>query len=321
MTVPDWEWNWDRHVPLFRPDVMSTLPGSYYLTQSDIEPAYQYLFLNDSGPFGPSWTARLSTLRCMHQLGATAPSPANYAIPVAVTPTLSWAAGSGVTSYRVYLGTSPGAMTLRSTQTGTTFSPGTLSYGTTYYWRVDAVGACGTSPGITWLFTTIGQRWTIFTTQVPQTTADAAPGWEVATRFTPSRAGRVVGFRFWKAAGESGTHTARLWSDTGSPLGQAVFQAEGASGWQTVMLADVMLPDITLSAGTAYRVSVNTNVKQVKTGGGLLGGPIVNGSLTADNAYYGQPTGVMPNTASSSTFFVDVIFEDTVLPKRRAVRS
>ncbi len=38
--------------------------------------------------------------------------------------------------------------------TGHTFNPGILNYGTTYYWRIDEIGAAGIYPGEVWSFTT-----------------------------------------------------------------------------------------------------------------------------------------------------------------------
>ncbi len=84
---------------------------------------------------------------------ATNPSPADGATDVSTTADLSWTAGSGATSHDVYFGTSsPG--TFQGNQGGTTFDPGTLAYSTTYYWRIDEVGAGGTTTGSVWSFTT-----------------------------------------------------------------------------------------------------------------------------------------------------------------------
>lgn len=149
--------------------------------------------------------------------------------------------------------------------------------------------------------------WTIFTSQTPTETLDATPGWEVATRFSSSKAGKVIGFRFWRANGETGTNTARLWQDNGTQLASASFSS-GGTGRQTVYLNN----PVSIAAGTSFRVSVNTNSAQVKTFGYLQNNPIVNGPLTADYSYYGQPTGSMPTNGSFSTFFVDVIFEENV---------
>src|SRR6185503_6660914 len=40
-------------------------------------------------------------------------------------------------------------------QAGTTYDPGTLSAGTTYYWRIDEINSSGTTTGTVWSFTTL----------------------------------------------------------------------------------------------------------------------------------------------------------------------
>jgi len=85
---------------------------------------------------------------------ATNPSPAGWMNNVSLNAGLSWTAGSGATSHDVYFGASS-PPTFRGNQTGTTFAPGTLSYGTTYYWRIDEKNANGTTTGATWSFATV----------------------------------------------------------------------------------------------------------------------------------------------------------------------
>jgi hypothetical protein len=85
---------------------------------------------------------------------ATNPSPANSATNVSTSADLSWTAGSNANSHDVYFGTtSPG--TFQGNQAGTTFDTGTMSAGTTYYWRIDEVGTGGTTTGTVWSFTTV----------------------------------------------------------------------------------------------------------------------------------------------------------------------
>jgi len=83
---------------------------------------------------------------------ASVPLPANSAAGVATSATLNWTAATGATSYDVYFGvasTPPFALNT----TGTSFNPGTLSPGRTYYWRIVSKNCSGsTSP--TWSFTT-----------------------------------------------------------------------------------------------------------------------------------------------------------------------
>jgi hypothetical protein len=146
---------------------------------------------------------------------------------------------------------------------------------------------------------------TIFTTQTPASTlaSNGLGAWEVGTRFTTSREGIVTGFRFWKAAGETGSHTARLWDSSGAEIARKAFTNETASGWQTVYLD----ASVTLAAGT-YMVSVNTNTWQVKTFAYFDNNPIYRSYMTADAGAYGQPIGSKPSTISGSAFFVDVFY-------------
>lgn len=81
------------------------------------------------------------------------PSPADLATFVSNTPTLGWSSGGNTDSFRVHFGTSANPPQV-SSQTGTSYTPGTLLDNTTYYWRVDAVNANGTTTGPQWQFTT-----------------------------------------------------------------------------------------------------------------------------------------------------------------------
>jgi hypothetical protein len=154
----------------------------------------------------------------------------------------------------------------------------------------------------------VGPRWNVFTSQSPTETLDATPGWEVGTRFTSSKSGKVIGFRFWRADGETGSNYAKLWTDAGSRMATSPAFPSG-TGWVEVRLAT----PVKVAANTVYRVSVNTNVRQVKKPGGYAtDGAISNGPLYSDGGYYGQPTGAMPSSSSASMFFIDVIFEEDV---------
>jgi hypothetical protein len=84
---------------------------------------------------------------------ASNPDPANAATQVAVNEQLNWVAGTGAISHDVYFGTSTPPPPIRS-QSETTYNPGPLSNGETYYWRIDEVGTTGTIEGSVWSFTT-----------------------------------------------------------------------------------------------------------------------------------------------------------------------
>lgn len=82
--------------------------------------------------------------------------PANAATAQLITVDVSWTDGGGATSYDVYFGTdaTPDETESIGNQATISYEPGTLGYNTTYYWRIDAVNATGTTTGDTWSFTT-----------------------------------------------------------------------------------------------------------------------------------------------------------------------
>jgi hypothetical protein len=88
---------------------------------------------------------------------ARAPQPATAATGVAVNPTLNWRPGREAGSHQVFFGTDQAAVTngTASAQTVTdhAFTPGSLNFGTTYYWKVNEVNTV-TYPGDVWSFTT-----------------------------------------------------------------------------------------------------------------------------------------------------------------------
>jgi subtilisin family serine protease len=84
------------------------------------------------------------------------PSPSNGAGGQSIDVDISWSDGGGAASYDVYFGTdpTPDSGEFKDNQTGTSYEPGTLSYSSTYYWKIDAKNASGTTTGDIWSFTT-----------------------------------------------------------------------------------------------------------------------------------------------------------------------
>ena len=144
---------------------------------------------------------------------------------------------------------------------------------------------------------------TIFTTQVPATNTNSG-GHELGTQFTSSQNGTVVAFRFWKAPGETGTHTGRLWTDAGSELASVVFTNEASSGWQEQALAT----PVTISHGLSYRVSYNANTARSLTVDGLFS-PIMNGPLTGLKGCNNLVAGNFPGTLTTNNTFADLRFQ------------
>jgi hypothetical protein len=103
---------------------------------------------------GPVWSFAVGSpakaFRPMPHDGITAVAPYGVA--------LSWVEGASASavSSDVYFGTdsTPDASEFQGNQTATTFSPGSLAAGTTYYWRIDQVNTHGATTGDLWSFTT-----------------------------------------------------------------------------------------------------------------------------------------------------------------------
>ena len=86
-----------------------------------------------------------------------APQPATAATGVGVDAALNWRPGREAGSHKVFFGTDQAAVAdgtaAAKTVTDHSFTPGSLNFGTTYYWKVDEVNAV-TYPGEVWSFTT-----------------------------------------------------------------------------------------------------------------------------------------------------------------------
>ncbi len=81
------------------------------------------------------------------------PNPADAATAVPVDANLSWMAGAGAASHDIYFGTAPVPPFIEN-RTATSYDPGPLSEGTTYFWHIDERNAYGATTGVTWSFTT-----------------------------------------------------------------------------------------------------------------------------------------------------------------------
>ncbi len=98
-------------------------------------------------------------------LFASNPNPADGAIYVDPSVSLTWIPGYSAETHDVYLGTDKAAVTNATTsspefkqnQPDATYTPASLEKGTTYYWRIDEIEADGTTKhnGDTWRFTTL----------------------------------------------------------------------------------------------------------------------------------------------------------------------
>lgn len=127
---------------------------------------------------------------------ATSPSPASGAT-VSAPSSLSWSNGGGATSYRVFFGTdsTPDNGENKGTQTGTTFTPPTLTAGTTYYWKINPINAAGEKTGDVWSFT-VAQEVTLPTARTDAATNLSATGATLNATVTNTGGATITDARF-----------------------------------------------------------------------------------------------------------------------------
>jgi hypothetical protein len=159
----------------------------------------------------------------------------------------------------------------------------------------------------------------LFTTQTPAQpnhTDGPTHDYELGMRFSSSVNGTITGIKYWRAASETGTHTGRIWSSTGTLLASVVFTGDTGSGWKTQALAS----PLAITAGTTYVVSVNANVYYVTTSGGFVSA-ISNSPLTAPagGGRFNDNAGVFPNGLfGNENYFRDVVFVPGAAPPLQA---
>lgn len=174
----------------------------------------------------------------------------------------------------------------------------------------------------TWSFSTISTSVTTVSTIWPDTTIPANPSWndngpvEVGLYFQSSQDGYITGVRFYKGVGNTGTHIGRLWNSAGgSPLAEATFMNETATGWQTVMFDQ----PVAITANTTYVASYyapNGNYAVDLNG---LASDVISSPLTATGGGYNYSANWFPSNVSDHNFWVDVVFDtnpgDTTAPQ------
>ncbi len=119
----------------------------------------KYVKLTITASWGGLNVAGLSEVRFSAvPVRAFGPQPALAATGVSVDAALNWRPGREATSHKVFFGTDQAAVAggtaAAQTVTGHTYTPTDLNFGTTYYWKVDEVGAA-TYPGDVWSFSTM----------------------------------------------------------------------------------------------------------------------------------------------------------------------
>ena len=84
----------------------------------------------------------------------------------------------------------------------------------------------------------------------------------LGVKFLATEGGAITGLKYYKGAGDTGTHVGSLWTSTGTLLASATFTNESASGWQYVTFDN----PVSISAGTTYVASYHSNGHYTATG-------------------------------------------------------
>ena len=132
---------------------------------------------------------------------------------------------------------------------------------------------------------------------------------ELGIRLTSSQSGSITGIRFYKSAGNTGSHVGTLWDGGGRSLARATFAGETSSGWQSVTFASA----IPVQADVVYVASYSTTVGHYADDEQVFGNErtVSNGPLTALSGVYRYPMGFPTNTWNASNYYVDVAFSTT----------
>jgi hypothetical protein len=154
---------------------------------------------------------------------------------------------------------------------------------------------------------------------VPSTTSAAdSAAYELGMKFESTVPGWVAGVRFYKGAGNNGTHTGSLWSASGTLLASGNFTNETASGWQTLLFST----PIQISANTEYVVSYydpdgHYAIEQDKLDTPLDTPPLIAPASDyletggGNGVYFVGGAGFPTQTYAGSSYGVDVIFDTT----------
>jgi hypothetical protein len=208
------------------------------------------------------------------------PSPANGGTGVSLSPTLAWTGGSGATSHDVYFGTSSNPPFVANT-TGTSYSPGALASGTTYFWRIVARNASGTTTSATWSFTTLAS--------ISVTVTTNPAGLSVVVDGTTATAPQTFNWT------PGSVHSISVVSPQGSGATRQVFSSWSDGG---AITHNVTTP----STATTYTAQFTTQHRLTTSASPSVGGSVV-ASPSSSDGYYAAGTSVSI-TASPATGYV-----------------
>ncbi len=136
---------------------------------------------------------------------------------------------------------------------------------------------------------------------------------ELGVRFRPVIDGFITGLRFYKGAGNTGTHVGHLWTATGQPLATITFSGETATGWQTMPIdpvpvtagttyvASCHMPNGNFSIDSGYFQSTGRDVWPLRA--------LANGEDGSNGLYRYGPPAFPTDSFGAANYWVDVLFD------------
>jgi Domain of unknown function (DUF4082)/Fibronectin type III domain len=170
--------------------------------------------------------------------------------------------------------------------------------------------------------------WGTNVTPIQPDSTDPTPV-EVGVKFKSDKFGVVSGIRFYKASGNTGTHTGSLWTADGQRLAQATFSNESATGWQTVTFASpVQIQPNTTYVASYYAPSGHYTATADyfwrapapgPNGGATTDSPplhaVQNSGGTQNGVYsYGAASTFPTSSFGAANYWVDVMFAPLASP-------
>jgi hypothetical protein len=301
----------------------TTINGSPPATSATIsgltgETAYTFV-VRASNPTGSGPASAASSP--VTPTGAVAPGAPTGVTAAADTKsaTVSWTApaddgGSPITGYTVtpYAGATAGTP-VQAGASATSARVTSLANGTSYTFTVTTSNAVGVGPASA-ASAAVAPLHSLFDFATPGV-ADAGDGSSVVVgvKFKADSDGTIAGLRFYKAAGNTGTHVGTLYTAAGQVVAEATFTNETASGWQTVKFAG----PAAITAGTTYIAAYLAPNGHYSVSSAAFGsGPVDNGPLhalanaTSPNGVYAYSATPTPpaNSYNATNYWVDVLF-------------